>query len=108
MRKRKQPELDELNSIMDALELKIANQMESFKVSIEAVVTDPVKNAVNLVLEREMCKLTTSINDTLDQFNPRLNDMQDSVNYISNRQDAFDVCLKAMKDHSLRRKEIPT
>ncbi|CAG4996206.1 unnamed protein product [Parnassius apollo] len=108
MRKRKQPEPDELNSIMDTLELKIANQMESFKVSIEAVVTDSVKNAVNLVLEREICKLTTSINDTLNQFNLRLNNMHDSENYMSNRQHAFDARLKTLEEDSLRRKEVPT
>lgn len=108
MRKRKQPESDELNSMMEALELKIANQMETFKVSIEAVVTESVKNAVNLVLEREMCKLTTSINDTLNQFNIRLDDMQESINYVNNRQDMFDARLKAIEDDSLRRKELPT
>ncbi|CAG5059989.1 unnamed protein product [Parnassius apollo] len=108
MRKRKQPEPDEMNSIMDTLELKIADKMEAFKVSIEAVVTDSVKNAVNLVLEREICKLTTSINDTLNQFNLRLNDMHDSVNYMSNRQDAFDARLKTMEEDFLRRKEVPT
>ncbi|CAG5015897.1 unnamed protein product [Parnassius apollo] len=34
--------------------------------------------------------------------------MHDSVNYMSDRQDAFDARLKTMEEDSLRRKEVPT
>lgn len=105
LRKRKQHNLDDEVLIM--AETRINEHLSAWKDRLDATIADSIKNAVNVILEAEISRLSTTINQTLKQFSQQLDDIQESINYVNNRQDLFENRLKLVEESSASTGTIP-
>lgn len=105
-RKRRQHTLDD--DLLNIVETKINEQFSSWKRSLDAVITESIRNAVNVVLEAEISKLSANINQTLKDFGTRLDDFQESVDFANNRQDIFEKRLKLVENNTATYSTAPS
>lgn len=107
LRKRKQPEMEIIDSVANVVEQKINENLSVWKTKLDSSIPEVIKCALNSVLESEMNKLTSSINDSLKMITGRLDDIEKSLTFSGERQDAFDSRLKSMEGWICRADGMP-
>jgi hypothetical protein len=98
LRKRKQPADDNQEAMLDSIEKKIDEKLNAWKSELDTSIATTIRKSMQSIIEREMEKISSSFNSAVTQLNDRLDTIEHSLSFTSDRQDSLDTRLTDMEN----------
>ncbi|KAL0879324.1 hypothetical protein ABMA27_003102 [Loxostege sticticalis] len=99
MRKRKQPEDEITDSMVNIIEKTIEKKMNSWKNELDSTISSAIQNSVQSIIEREVKKMSLSINNSLKELNERFGAIEKSLEFTIERQDTLEKRLDEIENN---------
>jgi hypothetical protein len=96
-RKRKQPEDENIKPILEYIEQTIGSQLNSWKSQLDTIIAESIKKSIDCILDKEIKKISLTINDSFKEFGVRLDTFEQSLSFAMDRQDGIDLRLKEVE-----------
>lgn len=97
LRKRKQPEDENIKPMLEDIEQKINSQLNTWKSHFDILIADSIKNSIGSIIDTEVKKITQTINRSFKEFGDRLDSLDKSLSYTMEKQDDIDARLKKVE-----------
>ncbi|CAG9794185.1 unnamed protein product [Diatraea saccharalis] len=124
IRKRKQPEDDNLHLQMKLLEQKMDSQFHTFSSNLDNKITEIINTTLRSTILTEFSKINasldalnntvmslrsdnTSFKESLTSINTRLAEMEKSLSFSNERQETFDKQLQSLQNHMEKNSTLP-
>ena len=98
LRKRKQPEDENIKPMLEYVEHKISAQLSSWQSQLDTVIAESIKNSIDSIIDREMKRITLTITNSLKEIGDRLDAIDKSLSYTMERQDSIETRLKQVEN----------
>ncbi|XP_045453248.1 uncharacterized protein LOC123662449 [Melitaea cinxia] len=92
-RKRKQNYDDNQDAMLEIIEKKIDEKLNAWKSELDTSIATTIKNSMQIIIEQEMEKISLSFNKIFKHVNDRLDTIETSLCFATDRQDSFDARL---------------
>lgn len=93
IRKRKQPDDDNQEAMLEIIEKKIDEKLNAWKSELDASIASTIKTSMQSIIEQEMEKISSTFHNVFKQFNDRLDTIEQSLSSATDRQDSFVIRL---------------
>ncbi|CAH2097005.1 unnamed protein product [Euphydryas editha] len=93
LRKRKQNYGDNQDAMIEIVEKKIDEKLNSWKSELDKFIAITIKDSMQTIIEQEMEKISLSFNNIFKHVNERLDTIEQSLSFATDRQDPFDARL---------------
>ncbi|CAH2097108.1 unnamed protein product [Euphydryas editha] len=97
MRKRRQPESEINDSMINVIENTIEKKLNDWKDDLSSAITESVLKSVQSVIEQEVKKMSLSIRDSFEELSERFNTFEKSLQFTMERQDTFEKRFEEME-----------
>lgn len=96
-RKRKQPDDENIKPMLEYVEQKLGAELNSWKSQLDAVIAASIKKSIDSILDKEVKKITSTINTSFKEFGDRLDTIEKSLSHALEQQDIIESRLKQVE-----------